>query len=122
VRSAIAAKLAGISGVEAHDVWPKEIGKLPAAIVLPKSAHYGDEMSGDGYTITLDVLFYAATAGDFERGSRALDAYLDPTGEQSIVAALEDGQTSVTGWTDYGVLTFNDLPLIGCRLTVEVYA
>jgi hypothetical protein len=118
-RALLQSRLAGVVR-NAHDVWPKAINP-PAAVVRLVSATYGNDFGGD-MTLTFDVILLVCTLTDFERGSRALDAYLNPSGPQSVAAALEDGQVRVSGFTDYGIHEVNNVAYMGARFQVEVFA
>jgi hypothetical protein len=122
VEASLKAKLLTVAGLrEAHDVWPDQIN-VPCAIVRTPSGDY-DETFDDGATVHAEVLLLAAPAGQgFGQGQRALDPYLASSGAKSVKAALDDGQTRVTGWRDKGTMEVNGLPYVGVRLLVEVLA
>jgi hypothetical protein len=118
-RALLQSRLAGVVR-NAHDVWPKAINP-PAAVVRLVSATYGNDFGGDS-TLIFDVILLVCQATDFERDSRSLDAYLNPNGQKSVVAALEDGQVRVAGFADYGIHEANGGQFMGVRFQVEVFA
>ncbi len=121
IHKAIQAKLQAIGGLQAYDVWPDQPA-MPCAVVESPSGDYDDTSDG-GYAVHAEVLLLVAPAQlGLARGQRALDAYLAPTGTQSVKAAIDDGQYRVTGWREKGVVEVNGVPCIGCRFLVEVLA
>jgi len=89
VREALQARLKTIPGLRASDVGIAT-PTPPQASVNLRSFTYAQDYD-DSVLWVFDVWIYVNSA-DIERGQRALDAYLAPSGEQSVKVALEDDQ------------------------------
>jgi hypothetical protein len=129
IRTRIAVNLATISGLRAADTWPDTIN-CPAAIVVPREGTYHQSMGAVGvqqqqYDV---VLLIAPVQQGLSRAQDKIDPYLDPTGSQSIKAAVESDKTlggqattcHVNGWSEYGQIAVNEIPYWGVRFEVEV--
>ena len=126
VRTGLQTRLATISGLRVYDVWPDQINP-PAAIVKPLRLVPHTTFASRGSMFFEVVL--ALQIATLERGQNALDPYLDFSGSQSLVAAIE-GDTTLGGAaedivinevTDYGVIKIDDIDYIGARLEMEVF-
>lgn len=133
VRTAMAAALAGVTGLTAYTRWPETCdADLPAAAPVPARQDYWQDMSGSS-TLTVDVVVLAARASvGFIAGQAALDPYLDVSGAYSIKTALEADETlggvvgnlKVQYWDEYRwdwKIAPNGPDHWGARLRVEVY-
>lgn len=128
VRNAIKTRLATISGLRANATEPASPNP-PAAWPIPRAGTYHADQ-GDNVTFPW-VVRVVVNPSDLNRGQTALDAYLSPTGTNSIKAALEADPSlggvvdslSVTGWTFYGRVEFEGgLVLLGGDVAVEIFA
>lgn len=130
VRQAIADRLNAIGGLTAYAYAPGN-PVLPAAVVAPAPGtflNYVQTMDGiDDYTIGVS-LFVAKT--DEETAHAALDAYLDATGPDSILAAVAGDPTlggtvhfaEVTEARNYGEATVAGTSVLACDLVIAVRA
>jgi hypothetical protein len=128
VCEALAGRLATISGLRAHAVWPDSLN-APAAIVDATGEDWHQSL-GDYSMLRLDVLLVVApaTSGGLARGLDKLAPYLARTGTQSVKAAIEGDRTlgglvasvMAIGWRDKGVLDIGGAEYIGARIGVEV--
>ncbi len=90
IREALRVRLDTIDGLRAYDVMPGS-PQYPAAAVSIKSFQYSRDFDG-ALTIQFYIWLYV-NATDLVRAQRSLDAYLAPTGTQSIKAAVEADAT-----------------------------
>lgn len=129
VRDGIKARLATISGLRAHDVWPDQIN-APAALVRPIRDPYQLTL-GNAQTWTFEVVLIAHPAQQgVARGQEVLDEYLADAGPQSIKAALRGDRTlngivstlDVQGWRDYGVIDIGvGIEYVGAIIDLQVW-
>ncbi len=129
IRTGLKTRLATITGLKAHDVWPDTVN-CPAALVRPTSWDYRQSI-GDNNRITFEVVVLAASLQNgLARAQEQLDPFLDDVGKSSIKAALEGDKTlsssattlNVVRATDYGSLVVGDIEYMGARFEVEVWA
>jgi hypothetical protein len=120
-RAAYVMRLRMIMGLRVADAWPDtdEINP-PMAWVFGPTSRRLDTLDG-GVTRTWDVvLAVASNQADMRRAQKHIDGYLDEDGEKSIIAALEDDLTRVTGWADYGTNEVNaEAQFWGVRFSLE---
>ena len=126
IRDAIKTALAGISGLRAYDTAPESIGELPAAYVVPVSGSYDFDIGGN-MMHRFDIVLLVQRGGSLAEAQDALDAYLAESGSNSIKAAVDSANLGanadairVTGYRDYGGLSYADQLYLGCRFEVEV--
>ena len=127
VRNGIKARLATIDGLRANATEPASPSP-PAAWPIPRTGAYNADFEGD--TTLQMVVRVVVNPADLNRGQTALDAYLSPTGANSIKAAIEADpslggvvdSTRVIGWSAYGQYVFGDVTLLGVEITCEVFA
>jgi hypothetical protein len=129
IRDGLKTRLATIVTLRCYDVWP-DAPNLPAAIVRPARATYGETFS-DESTIHLEVVLLTQIA-NLPRAQDTLDAYLATTGASSVKEALEDPASgaigggaesvAVRGWRDYGPMEVGDIVYFGVVFDVEVFA
>lgn len=127
VRSALAARLATISGVTAYATAPGSVN-APAALVElgDPVAVYDDDFDGD-VALRFNVLLLVGFA-DLGAAQAALDPYIDATGASSVRAAIAADQTlggtvayaRVASAGGYGTFAYNDIAYLGLRFAVEV--
>ena len=91
IRAGLAARLATISGLNTHYVWPSTVTP-PAAIILPRSGQYNLTIGGNDTLWSFDITI-VVKLGQFEAGQDALDAYLDSSGASSVAAAIRADPT-----------------------------
>lgn len=114
-----------ISGLHAYDVWPATLTP-PAAVVVLSDWQYAPSFDGG-----LDATFLVVIAiqlGSFAEAQRVTDAYLEPTGAQSIPAAIRADPTlggrvqvaDVIGGTRYDAGDVNEIPYALPAIQVEV--
>lgn len=131
IRDAIKTRLATISGLRPHDVWPDTLSP-PAAMVVPLSQTNRLTFSGN-YKHHVFEVTTAVQIGTLRTAQDALDAYWSDTGGSSIEAAIRGDETlggSVLGipsieGTEYGVDVVigegaNAVTYLGCKHVVEV--
>jgi len=131
IRDAIGAALAPI-GLEIH-TYTRGTVNPPAAVILPAPGtflEYHQTLdSAEGLLYHMRVVLLVAFA-DAETGTDALDAYLEPSGPQSVSAAIEADPT-LGGAVSfavpetagrYGTLAYGGMDYLGCELIVAVGA
>lgn len=128
VRDALKVRLDTIADpFDAYNLWPDTVNP-PCALVSPVSASPHTTFSARG-SFFFDVLVLAAALE--QGGAKAqdkLDGYLDLSGADSLVGAIEgdltlggSAETVLTGeWSDYGEIEVNDIKYLGARLAIEV--
>ena len=89
VRDGLKTRLATITGLRAHDVWPDQVN-TPAAMVRPISDPIQETLSGiQSWRFEIVLIGYPAQQG-MARGQETLDGYLAASGSQSVAAALRE--------------------------------
>jgi hypothetical protein len=129
VRDGLKARLATISGLRAHDVWPDTVN-APAALVRPIRDPIQETLSNQQSWRFEVVLVAAPAQAGMARGQDTLDPYLAAAGTLSINAALRGDRTlggivstlNVEGWRDYGVLDLGiGIEYVGAIFDVQVW-
>ncbi len=94
VYAAIASRLeTAISGLTVHSGTPSSLNQLPAAVLVPQTFNPLVTMGGvAAYQYTVLLVVYVASA-DSEQAWHSAQNYLDPTGSNSVEAALEGDHT-----------------------------
>jgi hypothetical protein len=124
----MAARLATISGLRVYSEMPGT-PEVPAAAVMPRSGTYPVSFQ-DHVTHTIAVWLFANPA-DTTRAQVALDAYLAPTGAQSVRQALEETVVTagvidairVDGYDSYATLMdVGGSPLLTMTVMCTVFA
>lgn len=127
IRDALKGRLATIDGLRCHDTVPKQV-VVPAAVVTPADPFITyDVAMGAIHDLTFSVVLVVSDAWT-RTAQDALDAYIDPTGAQSVYKAFEDDPTlgglvadvAVRSVGNYGAITWGDVQYLGCEFTVEV--
>ena len=126
-RTVMASQIAS-TGITAYaDVVANPVA--PSAMVRPSRMDYASTTSGLNL-LRFDVVVFATQAQThWDVGQTALDGWLAPAGVASIRAAIESDPTlggnvtssTVTGWTDYGISTYNGIDYFTARLTVDAF-
>lgn len=129
LRSGLKARLATISGLRAYATMPPK-PEAPAAAVLPRSWRYHDTFD-DKMRWEFEVHIYVSPGQDLNRAQTAFDAYISPTGTNSVKAAIEADPT-LGGIADYvmviggeayaSLVDFGGAQLLGGFVRVEVLA
>jgi hypothetical protein len=128
IREAIATRLQTISGL---NVSPTVTGQItpPAAVVAPATespVDYDTSLSGTtDYHLVITLLVSRA---DETAGQNNLDPYVDPTGANSVHAAVngtlgglvDDANVGAAG--RYGNINYNAVDFYGCEFPVTVMA
>lgn len=123
-RADLMTKLKTITGLHVHDAWPEPANiNPPCAIVWGPTSRALDTEDG-GCTRNWEIALLVDGADRVKvRGQRALDAYLDESGDHSVIEAVEDSQIAVTGWADYGASDVGtETEMIGVRFSIEELA
>ena len=130
VRDGLKTRLATITGLRAHDVWPDQVN-TPAAMVRPISDPIQETLSGvQSWRFEIVLIGYPAQQG-MARGQETLDPYLSAAGAESIASALRGDRTlggivstlDVSGWRDYGVLDIGmGIEYLGVVFDVQVWS
>lgn len=126
VRDGLQTRLATISGLRTHATWPDTVNP-PAALVRPLGSTF-DQRYGNGTVIHFEIVL-VLQLGTLRTAQDALDAYLDPSGASSIVAAIEGDRTlggyadtlAVLGWHDYGGLEIGTVAYLGVKFDCDVW-
>lgn len=125
IRDGLKVRLATITGLRTHDVWPDQVNP-PAAVVNPVSGNYEQTFSDTQANYVFEIIV-VVQAGTLRSAQDALDAYLG-TGSGGICAAMLGDVTLagivdtlfVRGFRDYGQIEINGAPYLGAVVDVEV--
>ena len=126
VRAGLKTRLATISGLHASATMPAKPAPPAAAPKLLRWRYHPSFEGGVVYTFL--VWIYVDRQADLNRAQTALDAYLSPTGANSVIAAIEADQrlagvvdsTTVSGGDDYGQVEVGGAQLLAGAVEVEV--
>ena len=129
VRAAVATYLAAnIPGLRATADRFLQVN-LPMAVVVPQTGsliRYSTTLDGEtDYNLRAILL---VSSGDSAMGQDLLDAYLSPTGSQSVYAAVQADPTLggavsfavVVEATGYGLTNFSGNDYLGCSLVLNI--
>jgi len=104
IRDGFKTRLATIDGLTAHDVMPDSLPDKDVAVVLPGEPLF-EPQSADGlFSVNVRVVV-RCFRGRSTDAQEALDAYLWPVGEKSVVAAVY-GDATLDGAVDDTQFTF----------------
>ena len=130
IRAGLRTRLATISGLRT----PKGFDRIsvPAAHIGEVEGQYNQTFGSSTTALNayqVKVRLYVSRASD-SAAEANLDAYLAPSGAQSVKAALEGDRTlggvaetlNVSGFSGYGVYEVADQPYVGAEFTVDIYA
>lgn len=126
--TALADVLAEVPGLRVYDYLPGQV-EPPAAMVRPDSIAYASSLQAGSHDLTLVVL--VLVSGVHEATSqRAMRAFIDPTGETSIPAAIAAEPTlgdvvddaKATSLRSFGQMEYAGIPYLAAELVVEVLA
>lgn len=117
VMTGIETRLDTINELQVSDFTPDQINPPQAMVGVPPISQYHASMSRGIFRLQPTVTVFTSAAYD-RTGQRALAAYADPTGAQSIITAVE-GDRSLGGVVDdcwvvsFEVLGLQEVGLIG---------
>jgi len=101
IRAGLAARLATITGLRVHEVWPGQLN-APAAVVSRRQTRFDQTFDGvDDFTFA--VTLFVQFAND-RVAQEQLDGYLSVAGVSSIVAAIHADPT-LGGVVDFARVT-----------------
>ncbi|HEX6968107.1 MAG TPA: hypothetical protein VF174_04735 [Micromonosporaceae bacterium] len=92
-------RLATVSGLRATDYAPDNPNPPCAFPLVPAILSYREAMRRGTYVIPFRIALLTGAQLD-RAGQKALAGYANPTGDQSIRAALEDGDRTLGGLVD----------------------
>ncbi len=132
VRSGLKTRLETITSLKGHcyNVVPNQVNGPAFAVVRPvrTQAHATFASRGAMY---FEVEVGVSLAGGLEAAQGRLDPYLDASGTESVIAAIEADSdlggsagaedVSIIGWRDYNTFARNGIDYLGATLDVEVY-
>ena len=128
MRQGLATNLGTISGLRTAPEIP-DSPNPPMAVVNLDNIDYHQAMQNGltRYNFTVTVVVGRAAEREMQR---KLDAYCQPTGSQSVKAAIESNRTLsgevydvvVTGSSSIGSITINDQTYLAAEFTVTVFA
>lgn len=110
VMTGIEARLETIPGLRTSEYIPDQINPPVAIVGVPPIPDYHVTMGRGRFLLEPTVTILVSAALD-RTGQRALAEYANPTGERSIVAAIEADKTLGGAVHDCIVVSFNPLGL-----------
>lgn len=128
IRSALATNLATVSGLRTSAEVPDNPSP-PIAMVNFDSIEYHSAFNNALNTLQFTISVIVGRAAERE-AQRKLDAYVSPTGSQSVKAGVESDRTLsgecqdliCTGVNSIGSIVINDQTYLACEFQVTVYA
>ncbi len=116
-----------LTGVKCYVGAPSVIGQLPCVYIIPRRGDYLINMPMGKIQVDFDIVLLLQRGDSLENVQDKLDTYILPSGTGSMKAAIEATALNtnadflrVTGFSDYGGLTFSDTQYIGCKWQVSV--
>lgn len=110
VMQAVETRLATITGLRVNDIKPDQINPPQAIVGVPPIPRYHQSMGMGKFQINLTVTVLVSASLD-RIGQLALAGYANPTGAQSIRAAIEGDKTLGGVVDDCIVVSFDPLGL-----------
>lgn len=110
VMQGIEARLETIAGLRVSDVVPDQINPPQGIVGVPPIPAYHATMGRGKFTIEPTVTVLVSAAQD-RSGQQNLAAYADPTGDKSVVVAIEGDKTLGGVVDDCVVVSFEPLGL-----------
>ena len=107
-KKGLAAALSGIDGLRVFDYTPDSLHEFPAAIVHLESRDSVGTFGGGAIRGSMRVEVLVSTA-DARQATETLDAFLEPTGAQSIEAAANTDPTWRGTVDDTRLITVNNI-------------
>lgn len=126
IRAALAARLATIPDLNAHDFVPSTLNP-PAAVVFGPEIDYDSTMARGSDDYRFHVILLVASASD-RSAQELLDSYLAPSGTTSVKAAVDGDLGGVVDFArvkevrEYGPQEVNSMSYFGAAVLVEVCA
>lgn len=128
IRQGIATNLRTIVGLRASAEIP-DSPNPPIAVINLESVEYDGAMKGGLTTYNFVVSVIVGRAAEREM-QRKLDGYIQPTGSQSVKAAIESDRSlsgeiydlRVASSNSIGSITINDQTYLAAEFTVTVFA
>lgn len=129
VRNGLAAVFANIPGLAAYVTVPTT-PVAPCVIIKPVSGQFDETIASGGDTFNYDVLLLSSQAATpWDNAQNLLDQYLARSGTMSIRGGLQSDVTlggtchtsRVSGWSDYGTISYGGLEWFGVKFKVEVW-
>ena len=128
VREGLKNALETIPGLRAFDTMPQAIPETPVAYVLPVTGNYHYTMD-DNLRYDFDITVAVSLKPSFSQAQELLDEFISPTGDRSIMKAIEadptlDGACDMVkcdAFTDYGFVIYGGIQYLGVRFRVEIY-
>jgi hypothetical protein len=125
IRDGLATRLETIDGLRAHRTRPGQINP-PCAVVSRRQTRFDQTFDGaDDFTFAVTVF---VQFGNDRTAQEALDAYLNPSGASSVVAAIH-GDPTLGGVVDYarvvsaeqdGLETYAEVEYLAVDFVIEV--
>lgn len=110
IMEGIEARLATISGLRVVEYVADQITPPQAVVGVPPISSYHTTMQRGRFTIDPTITVFTSASLD-RVGQRALAEYANPTGEKSVIAAVEADQTLGGAAENVVVLSFEPLGL-----------
>lgn len=129
IRTALATRLATIPGLTTYATIPAT-PQAPCVLIRPDQQEYDLTLANAADTARYELTLLAVPVGSpFDIAQDIVDAYLPRTGTYSIKAAIEGDKTlggvvdavRVTGWREYGSISYGGTEYFGVRFAVEVW-
>jgi len=129
IRDGLEMRLETIGGLRIYHEMPALIASTPAILVKPEAGEYDFEMGGSKISHVFVLTLLVSLGQGHERAQAELDAYLAPTGANSIKAAIEAEQTlggacddlRVRRYYDYTGHIYAGTQYLGVKLECEVW-
>ncbi|MEU8055710.1 hypothetical protein [Microbispora bryophytorum] len=106
----IESRLATIPGLRTSEIVPDQVNPPIAVVGVPPISNYHATMGRGKFALEPTVTVIVSSAMD-RSGQRALAEYANPTGDKSIVAAIEGDKTLGGVVDDCIVVSFDPLGL-----------
>jgi len=128
IRAGLASNVDTLDALHTYSGYTPDAPTPPAAVVAVTEVVYGDTMGHGTTRYMVDVVLFIED-GDPESSQSALDALLEPTGSDSIIAAIESDRTlggaaatlHVGEAVDLGRVELGNVTAITATLKVEVF-
>lgn len=129
VRTALATRLATISGLTVYETVPAA-PVAPCVMIRPETGDFDVTMASGQDLARFEVTLLAMSLGSaWDVAQDKLDGYLARSGSGTIRGAIQGDVTlggtchtsRVLGWRDYGTLAYAGSEFLGARLTVETW-
>ena len=128
IRTKLATAVANISSLKVYTTWPLPVpGEYPCFIVWPKLGNWDANLPRTLPVIRWEGWLITGRQGRVEDAQITIDGYLDTSGANSVKAAIEGyanyspdcNYARVIGWTDYGGMDVDQIPLFHVKFEIE---